>query len=162
MKTYKISLGFIIMMMFLLGFGILAVVFGIQIVREGGVNSQNGIGLIFLIVGSSYVWSGWMMLMQLIMDKGVGMRFTEEGIEQTFAIVNLFAFIFVAPIRFIPWDAVKEITSSKGIYRASVDLDKVEAGFMGKRLLHMAGFCFCNNMVKPSVERDDIRRYSGK
>ena len=163
MKTYKVNLGFIIMMSILTVFGILGVVFGIQIVLKDGLDGQSGLGLIFLIVGISYIWSGWMMWMQLIMDKGVGMRFTEDGIEQTFAIVNLFAFVFVAPVSFIPWSAVGEITYSQGGYRAEVDLDKVETGIMGKRLLHMAGgFRFGNNMVKPAVNREDIHHYSGK
>lgn len=163
MKTYKISVKFIVMTIFMAAVAILAVSTGLGMIKEDGIGGENGpFGVLFFVVGASYVWSAWMMLAQLIVDKGIGMRLTEEGIEQTFVCVNLLAFMFVAPISFIPWDAVGKISERQGFYSAPVETDKVKAGFMGKFLLKLAGFGFGSGMVKPAVDREDIRHYSGK
>lgn len=119
MKTYKISVKFIVMTVFMIAIAVLAVSVGASMIRE-------------------------------------------DGIEQTFVCVNLLAFMFVAPISFIPWDAVGKISERQGFYSAPVDTDKVKAGFMGKFLLKLAGFGFGSGMVKPAVDREDIRHYSGK
>lgn len=163
MKTYKISVKFIVMTVFMIAIAVLAVSVGASMIREDGIDGENGmLGVLFLVVGASYVWSAWMLLMQMIVDKGIGMRLTEEGIEQTFVCVNLLAFMFVAPVSFIPWSAIGEISERQGFYSAPVETDKVQAGFMGKFLLKLAGFGFGSGMVKPSVKREEIRRYSGK
>ncbi|MBR4020848.1 MAG: hypothetical protein IKI99_06005 [Firmicutes bacterium] len=161
MNTYKLGMKFIVMMVFLAVVSVLAASVGISMVKDAGPDGENRIlGIAFLVVGVSYVWSTLMMLAQLLMYKGTGLQMSAEGIANSFVCVNLFAFMFVAPVGFIPWDAVGKISEERGFYHASVDTSKVEAGFMGKLLLKLAGFTFGSGMIKPAVKLEDIHRYA--
>ena len=117
------------------------------------------VGLIFSIVLLTYLISVISMISCFVKNKGCGLNITDIGIENTLVFVNLFAFVIVARVKTIPWEAIKyyDITDGKPYIR--VKTKEVEAGFFAKLILKVLGYSFCLSFVKPAVNPEDIELY---
>ena len=55
----------------------------------------------------SYLQSAYYLWRQIIKFKGAVITLTDAGVENTLVFIWLFAFVFIRPVKFIPWEAVK-------------------------------------------------------
>lgn len=109
------------------------------------------------IVMSSYLMTVIRSLRQLIAYRGAAFTLTSAGIENTLIVVNLLAFVFVFPIRLIPWSSVRSIDLDDGVY-IRVKRDGVQAGSLSRLALWILGFPFCAGMIKPKLAPEEIEQ----
>ena len=101
-------------------------VYVIALLLRGGVSDENGnvIGgafrfimvFLFSLVALTYLFSFFTMLRQYFFFVGSAFEITANGIENTMTFVCLGAFIFVFPVRRIPWHAITTCMVDEGIY----------------------------------------------
>lgn len=160
MKEYKLSTSYYIFIVFFVAAGVLGLYAGFHMLIDNtdANGGEEGIllSVAFLILGTLYIIAGFTMLLQAIYYKGIGLKISKEGIGETLVFMNIFAFYFVMPVKFIPWDAVVKLGTEKGYIMADIDASKVTAGSISKILLKLAGYGFCMSFVKPKVTREDI------
>ena len=109
------------------------------------------------VVLSNYVITSYTLLRQLIKFEKSVVTITPEGIENTLVFLNLFAFIFVLPVKLIPWEAVKYFDEENTYIRVNTKL--VKAGWFAKLLLLVLGYQFCYSFIKPNVKSEEITPY---
>jgi len=133
-----------------------------QIIDEKGESCGKVLdtvfGLLFSIIASSYIYSAITMLRQYIFHSGNAFELTERGIENTMVSINILAFIFVMPVKCIPWDAVKSVSPDGSGYDASVNIKKVKANFLAKLVL-LTGYGFCNKFTKEKITEDELHLF---
>lgn len=110
----------------------------------------------------SYLYSSIVMLWQVFRYKGLGLTLTSAGIENTVVYINLLAFVIVAPVKLIPWEAVHYTDFDEKSPYARVRIRKVEAGLPAKAILFIMGYHFCYGFVRPCVAVEDIQKYQHK
>ncbi len=162
MKEYKLSLGYYIFIAIFGIFGALAVVLGFSMITDSNTaaaEDEGPLAWIFIVVGTVWVISAMTMILQIFFYKKSGLKLSKEGISDTLVFMNILAFYFVMPVKFIPWDAINSISEEKGVLVAVVDTSKVDASGMAKLLLKLCGYQFCAMFVKPRVTREDINEY---
>lgn len=134
-------------------------------VSYGEDGEEIGKGLsVFMAVLVSLVLSTYFitvlnLLKQIICFKRTALTITENGIENTLILLNLFAFVFVVPVKLIPWEAVKYFDSDNGIPYIRINIKEIEAGFLAKAVLFVLGYDFCFGFVKPHVCVEDVLQY---
>lgn len=135
----------------------------------GEITDENGeplgpafsiiIGTLMTLVLCTYLITVFTLLRQLVVRRGRGLKITDTGIEDTMVFVNVFALVFVLPVRCIPWEAIKYYDKTdKGLY-VRVNTKQVQAGFLARIILKILGYQFCQGFVKPDVTAEDIARY---
>ena len=156
MKSYKLSVSCVVFAIYLAAISLLAISIGLDMLMHDRYSTV--FSLLFIIVGLSYAGTALTIIFQNF--KGSGLSITDKGIEDTFIIVNIFAFMFAAHIKCIPWESIKEFKKAAMIIY--VDTNMVEAGFLAKLMLKLTGFNFCDKFIKPSVEVNDLLIYEDK
>ena len=88
-----------------------------------------GTKLVFTVLLSAIVLSWSVSFLALMRQILLGRAFTldDEGVHDTATAVNLLAFIFVVPVRKIPYDAIEKIDEENGTLTLHIDKRKVEA-----------------------------------
>lgn len=109
MKEIKLGTMFYVFIAFFAVVGVGAIHMGLSLMVDDTDDQGVIFSLLIILIAAGYVLSAVTMLMQVIFYKGIGLKLSEEGVSDTLVIVNVFAFFFVAPVRFIPWDALSEI-----------------------------------------------------
>lgn len=131
-------------------------------VMDGDEEMSRGMAIFLsVLIGlafSTYIETAAVLLWQLIRFDGCALEITENGIENTLVYVNILAFMFVFPVKRIPWEAVKYADFDDEPY-IRVDTKQVRAGWFAKAILFVLGYHFCLPFVKPKVSCDDVRCY---
>ncbi len=148
----KLNFKFYIVSALLLGL-VIFVIYGIyflnanEILMEDNTPMDSSTKGIFTTVLSAVALSWAMSFVTLVRQMILGQAFLmdETGIHNTLTAINVFAFIFVAPIRTIPYEAIEKITEQEGILTIVIDKSKIEAIpflriFVRKRYHFFAGF----------------------
>ncbi len=122
-----------------------------------GMGVQRALAVAMMVVCSSWLYSALVMLKQCIVYRGRGFILTEEGVEHTLTFVIFLAFVFVLPVRCIPWSAVKAWDAEEGYIR--VRRKPIRAGFIAKTLIAVRGYSFCYSFVKPELSREEFEQF---
>ena len=107
----------------------------------------------------SYARSSYYLWRQLIKYKGSVITLTDKGIENTLAFTWLFAFVFIRPVKLIPWESVKYYDENDGHPYVRLRTKEVRAGWLARLILRMWGFMFLHSFVKPHVSAEDVNVY---
>ena len=132
---------------------------GAEITDENGVALSAGwiiaFGCLSVLVGASYLATVIQLLLQVMMHKNTAFSADDEGIHNAAIIVNLFAFMFVFRINFIPWSAVCFADMDDNAY-IRVKTTNVDASVLGKLVLRILGYNFCSSMIKPALTEEEL------
>ncbi len=115
--------------------------------------------VVLLLPLMSYARSSCYLWRQLIKYKGAVITLTDKGIENTLAFTWLFAFVFIRPVKLIPWESVKYYDENDGHPYVRLRVKKVKAGWLARLILRMWGFMFLHSFVKPHVSAEDVNVY---
>ena len=107
----------------------------------------------------SYLRSAWYLWLQLIRFKGAVITLTDRGIENTLVFTWLFAFVFIRPVKLIPWEAVKYYAPEDGHPYVRLRAKEVKAGWLARLILRLKGYIFLVSFVKPRVLSEDVEIY---
>ena len=129
----KLSLKFYIVSFFLLGivaFGWYGIYFlnTNEILMEDNTPMDIQIKIILTIAIGAAVLSWTFSLFTLIRQAIFGYAFMidENGIHTTATAINLLAFIFVIPIKTIPFSAIKKVSEDNGVLTLYIDKTKID------------------------------------
>lgn len=164
MKLHKLNGRYLVCCLFLLSVLILAgrVIYMLvqgQVSDHGKEMSSFITVIIIAVIAlpvSTYVYSFIIMLKQYIKHKGNAYTLTQNGIENTLTFINLFAFIFVLPVKKIPWEAIKVIDNSEGFYQIRVSIKMIEASLLAKGIMFIRGYNFCYKFSSPYITNEEI------
>lgn len=76
------------------------------------------------LVGASWTLSLVTLIRQMLV--GAAFRVDRDGIHTTATLFMLFAFIFVVPVKTIPYDAIRKVSEENGILSVSLDKSKIK------------------------------------
>ena len=107
----------------------------------------------------SYLRSAWYLWRQLIRFKSAVITLTDRGIENTLVFTWLFAFVFIRPVKLIPWEAVKYYAPEDGHPYVRLRAKEVKAGWLARLILRLKGYIFLVSFVKPRVLSEDVEIY---
>ena len=148
----KLNLKFYIVSVLLLCF-VLFVWYGIyylnanEILMEDNTPMDSGTKGLFTalmsLVAVSWTMSFFALVRQIV--AGIAFCMDNDGIHTTATTVRVLAFIFVVPIKTIPYDAIVQIHEDNGILSIKLDKSKISAlpilkSFVGKEYHFFAGF----------------------
>ena len=108
----------------------------------------------------SYLRSALCLWIQILRYKSAVITLTDAGIENTLVFTWLFAFVFIRPVKLIPWEAVKYSDEESGRPYIRVRVKETQARWLARLILRIQGFIFLYSFVKPRVDLEDIRPYS--
>lgn len=108
----------------------------------------------------TYILSSFRLWKQIIRYKGTVMTLTEAGVENTLVFAWLFAFVFIQPVKLIPWEAVTYYDADDGKPYIRVKVSRVKAGWLGKLILKILGFPFHLSFAKPAAREEDLQPYA--
>lgn len=107
----------------------------------------------------SYLRSAWYLWRQLIKFKGAVITLTDAGIENTLVFSWLFAFVFIRPVKLIPWESVKYYDEDDGHPYVRLRTKEVRARWLARLILRLWGYMFLVSFVKPRVLSEDVEIY---
>lgn len=130
----KLNLKFYIIAVLLLGivvFGWYAGVYFLnvnEILMEDNTPMDAQTKMIFTVVVSIIVSSWTLSLLTVIRQIILGYAFCidQNGIHSTATAVNILAFIFVIPIKTIPYSAIERVSEENGMLTVHFDKNKIE------------------------------------
>lgn len=148
----KLNLKFYIVMVLLFGITVLGW-YGLfflnanQILMEDNTPMDSQTKILFSVVIGFAVLSWTFSLFAILKQMFVGYAFSidESGINRTLTAINIFAFIFVVPIKNIPFDAIEKVSKEDGTLTINIDKSKIEVSsifriFARKKYHFFAGF----------------------
>lgn len=112
---------------------------------------------IALVITSSWLWAAVVLLRQYLVHGGRAFTLTDAGIENTLTFVILFSFVFVLPVKCIPWEAVTYADPEEIYIRAR--RKDIRAGFWAKTIVAVKGYSFCQGFCKPKMTRQEFEAY---
>lgn len=124
------------------------------ILMEDNTPMTTDIKLFFTIalsvVGLSWTLSLITVIRQIVF--GAAFSIDENGIHNTATALNIFAFIFVVPIKNIPFNAINKITNENGVLTIYFDKDQINCFpllrlFARKRFTFFCGFTTDNQKI---------------
>ena len=163
----KLSLKFYIVSFFLLGivaFGWYGIYFlnTNEILMEDNTPMDIQIKIILTIAIGAAVLSWTFSLFTLIRQAIFGYAFMidENGIHTTATAINLLAFIFVIPIKTIPFSAIKKVSEDNGVLTLYIDKTKIDIipilrTFARKKYHLFSGF----TVEKQDIIKAEIEKY---
>lgn len=129
----KLNLKFYIVSVLLLGMVALGWYFTYflnanEILMEDNTPMDSQTKTLFTIAVCAVVLSWTFSLFTLIRQMLFGYAFTIDvnGIHSTATAINIFAFIFVVPIRTIPFSAIEKVSEDDGILTLHIDKTRVD------------------------------------
>ncbi len=169
MKKYKLNWRFWFFVILFggiqpLGYRVLYMLYNNQIVDENDQALGEGVSMFMcLAIGLvlfTYLISVINLLRVYIKNKGEAFTLTENGIENTFVIMNFFAIFLVFPVKCIPWNSIKTIIKADDLISLRVNKKEVNASLPAKTILFISGYSFCKGFVKPYVTYESIEQYN--
>ncbi len=149
-----------------LGYRVIYMLYNNQIVDENDQPLGEGFSMFMcLAIGLvlfTYLISVINLLRVYVKNKGEAFTLTENGIENSFVILNFFAIFLVFPIKRIPWNSIKTIIKADDLISLRINKKNVHASFLAKIILFISGYSFCKGFVKPYIEYNDIEPYINK
>ena len=127
--------------------------------KIGDASANLFICVLFLLVALSHLTSFIVVLANIFKNKGVALKLDANGIHNTFVFVMFGAAMLVLPVKEIPWVAVKEIKTERGVCALRVDSDMIEANILAKKFLKSQSFMCGQPFVKSAVTAEDIRQF---
>ena len=124
------------------------------ILMEDNTPMTTDIKLFFTIalsvVGLSWTLSLITVIRQIVF--GAAFSIDENGIHNTATALNIFAFVFVVPIKNIPFNAINKITNENGVLTIYFDKDQINCFpllrlFVRKRFTFFCGFTTDNQKI---------------
>ena len=99
-----------------------------EILLEDGTPMDSQTKLIFSVIMSIIVSSWTLSLLTVIRQMFLGCAFyiDENGIHSTATAILILAFIFVVPVKRIPYEAIEQITEENGILSIKIDKSKIQ------------------------------------
>lgn len=99
-----------------------------EILMEDNLPMDSQTKMVFSIAESLIVISWTLSLFTILRQivKGKAFSIDKEGVHSTSSAVIILAFIFVVPIKKIPYSAIEKITKEEGILTLYLDKSKVE------------------------------------
>ena len=132
-----------------------------EILMEDGTpmddNTKLAISIIIGVVASSWTLSLVFLMRQMVLAKAFSLE--SDGIYHTLTLMYVFAFLFVIPVRKIPYEAIEKIEEDDGILTLHIDKNKIDVCpilriFVNKRYHLFAGFTKeTQETVKMKLER---------
>ena len=164
---FKARLNFKFYIVFILLLGIVALGwYGLyflninEILMEDNTPMDNQTKMMFTIAIGVVTLSWTFSLLTLIRQILLGCAFIidEKGIHKTATAINVFAFIFVTPIKTIPFSAIEKLTEDSGQFTIYIDKSQIDIIpffriFVRKTYHLFQGF---------TVENQDIIKYELK
>ncbi|MBP3691964.1 MAG: hypothetical protein J6I80_01825 [Clostridia bacterium] len=110
------------------------------------------------VVVTSWTVSFFVLLRQIVL--GYAFVMDHNGIHGTVTAVNVLAFIFIVPIRTIPYAAIAEVSNNEGILtlhinKAELDINPMFKLFARKRYHLFAGF----TVEKQEQIKEELSKY---
>lgn len=93
------------------------------------------------------------------MVHGLAFCMDDKGIHHTLSAVNFLAFIFVVPIKSIPYDAIESVTDENGTLTLLIDKKKVDTFFMFRPFVRREYHLFTGFTVE---KQEEIKNELGK
>ena len=99
--------------------------------------------VLICIIAISWTASLLTLIRQMLL--GYAFRVDEDGIHNTATAIMILAFIFVVPIRRIPYNAIQQISEENGILTIRIDKSKIQVvpflrPFVRKEYRFFSGF----------------------
>lgn len=110
-----------------------------------------------LAVAASWLWSAAAMLRHCAAHGGSAYTLTAEGIEDALTCRIVLAFIFVLPVKCIPWEAVTYADAEVCYIRAR--RKNIRAGFLARTAVAVYGFQLSHAFMKPKMTREQFDTY---
>ena len=107
----------------------------------------------------SYLRSALCLWIQILRYKSAVITLTDRGIENTLVFTWLFAFVFIRPVKLIPWEAVKYCDTENSHPYVRLRVKKAKAGWLARLILRLKGYIFLVSFVKPRVLSEDVEIY---
>ncbi len=133
---------------------------GGQVTDESGKTLNGALAIIpsilIIIVCSTYLLTVLSLLKNVLKYKGKAFTIDEKGIHNTLTFINFFAFIFVLPIKFIPWSAVSYVDMSGGPMYIRVKVKECKMSLLAKLVVSIKGYAFCYSFKKGNLKENEI------
>ena len=133
-----------------------------EILMEDNTPMDYQTKTVFTIVIGSAVLSWTLSLFTLIRQAIFGCAFVidENGIHTTATAINVLAFIFVIPIRTIPFSAIEKVSEDNGVLTLYIDKTKIDMipilrPFARKKYHLFSGF----TVEKQDIVKAEIEKY---
>ena len=108
----------------------------------------------------SYLQSAYYLWRQLIKFKGTVITLTDAGVENTLVCIWILAFVFIRPVKLIPWASVKYYDQDNGHPYVRLHTKQAKAGWLARLILRIQGYIFLYSFVKPPVSTEDVDGYA--
>ena len=164
----KLNLKFYIVSILLLGIVVFGWYGGVyflntnEILMEDNTPMDSQTKMLFTIaiaiVVLSWTFSFFTLIKQMLF--GYAFMIDENGIHNTATAINVLAFIFVVPIRTIPFYAVEGFSEDNGVLTLKIDKTKIDVIpilriFARKRYHLFSGF----TVEKQDIIKDELEKY---
>lgn len=133
-----------------------------EILMEDNTPMDNQTKMLFTITIIVFVLSWTLSFFTLIRQAIFGYAFMidEDGVHTTATAINVLAFIFVVPIRIIPFCAIEKVSEENGILTLHIDRTKIDVNpafriFARKRYRLFFGF----TVEKQDIIKTELRKY---
>ena len=159
-KMFYIMLVFLVLGSAMCSFALFSVLSG-RVVLEGIQHNESAmliLKLLLFMVTLSWVLSCVSAVSQAI--KGYAFVIAEEGITSTVTMLRAFAFIFVVPVKNIPYSAIKEIEEKNGYLVAVLDKDEIDVSpFLKPFVSKQYSFFLSYTADKPDEIKKRLSKY---
>ena len=167
--NFKAKLNFKFYVVFILLLGIVAFGwYGVyflnanEILMEDNTPMDNQTKMLFTIAISAIVLSWTFSFFTLIRQaiSGYAFMIDEDGIHTTATAINVLAFIFVVPIRTIPFYAIEKVSEENGVLTLYIDKTKIDVNpafriFARKRYHLFSGF----TSEEKDIIKTELKKY---
>ena len=124
-----------------------------EILMEDNAPMDTGTKSLFTVLMSIVAISWTASLLTLIrqMLLGQAFRIDEDGIHNTVTAIIILAFVFVVPIKRIPYNAIQQLSEENGILTVRMDKAKIQAAPILK-LFAQKDYHFFSGFTKEKTE----------
>lgn len=144
----------------LLGFRVILLLITNQITYEEGEPLPPVLkGILWfamVLVCSTYAITFISLLKQVVMKKNIAFRVDSLGIHNTVVLINLFAFVIVCNIKFIPWSCVNYIDREDDSVYIRVKSKNITASYLGKFIIGVIGYHFCYSFISKKLTEEEM------
>lgn len=114
--------------------------------------------LCFMIIlaCSTYAITFISLLKQVITHKNVAFKMDHSGIHNAVVLINLFAFVIVANVKWIPWSSVHYIDRDDDTIYIRVKKKQIAASAIGKFVIGITGYRFCYAFITKKLSEEEM------
>lgn len=125
-----------------------------EILLEDGAPMDSQTKLIFSVIMSVIVSSWSLSLLTVIRQMFLGCAFyiDNNGIHTTATAIMVLAFIFVVPVKLIPYEAIEQISEEDGILSIKINKSKIQTVPILKPFVRKE-YHFFSGFTKEKIEK---------